>query len=163
MINVSCWSVWRDLDRRGKEDLNCVELLKTINQIKFNIKLSSISLTAKVIYVSTHVHRVWVMENVDKDIIVDTSLLFDRAKVEQFSAGRFSFNLLSRQWNVVIADYDLVGVLIERLRQQFDCFKEWQLVSNFSCDLYEWVEEMWRCLWNLLEIMPVDCVANLKI
>lgn len=54
------------------------------------------------------------MENVHKYIIVvDTSLPFDRAKVEQFSAGDYIV-LSSRHRDVVIADYgDLICLLIE--------------------------------------------------
>lgn len=102
------------------------------------------------------------MENVHKYFVVDTSLLFDRAKVEQFSARCFVFNLLSRHRNVEIADYDLVSLLIEWRRKHFDCLEQRQLVSDFGCDLDERIEEMRRCLWDLMEVMPIDCVADLS-
>lgn len=102
------------------------------------------------------------VKNVNKQIAVDTLLLLDRAKVEQFSTRRtLIVDLLPSKRNVLIGDHDLILLQIKWRSQQLNCLKQRQLVRYLCLDLNERIEQVRCCFRNLLEIVPINGVADL--
>jgi hypothetical protein len=62
----------------------------------------------------------------------------------------------------MVIEHDLVSLQIEWCCEQLDGFEEWEFVGDFSGDLDEGVEEMRSCFGYLLEVMPVDGIADLE-